>query len=211
MKEETKRIAIVEDDIELARAIGTYLYGRGYEVELFAGYSEAKQKFDDKTDLVVIDLNLGDGDGMKLLQFFKSKHANTKQIIFTGYDSLPKRLQSFALGADDYMKKPIFPSELEARIKRLLSTDVITSTDFQRVLTPGQLSPLEERTLRLLLSTNGAPVPLATLQSTLGITQSALYTCLSRLKKKVTGVYEIKCAYGRGWWPVYVVTGSAST
>jgi DNA-binding response OmpR family regulator len=134
------------------------------------------------------------------LRHLRSKYPlNTKLIIFTGYD-FPKRLQSFALGADDYMKKPIFPSELEARIRRLLRPAVATDVAEPLALPVGLLSPMEEKLLRLLLSTHRAPLGHATLTEQLGITQSSLYTCLSRLKAKVAGVYEIKTAYGRGWW-----------
>jgi len=194
-------IAVIEDDRELSRTIGIYLNGRGYDVDLFSGYTDARQKLSENTQVAIIDLNLGDGDGMKLLRLFRSKHPAVKLIIMTGYDSLPKRLQSFALGADDYMKKPIFPSELEARIKRLLVQNISTKRVVQhKLLANGQLSPLEDRLFQLLLSTQGAPVGLETLQAQLEITKAALYTAMSRLKQKISREYRVKLAYGRGWW-----------
>jgi len=193
-------VAIVEDDGDLARSIGVYLNGRGYEVELFVGYADAKQRLNARFQVAVIDLNLGDGDGMKLLQLLQNKFPAIKLIIMTGYDSLPKRLHSFALGADDYMKKPIFPSELEARIKRLLRPESTVGPEESLTMLVGLLTPTEERLLHVLLSSRGAPLAGSVLQAQLGATKPALYTCLSRLKKKVAGVYEIKRAYGRGWW-----------
>ena len=152
-------IAIIDDDKQFIEAMATYLNGRGYGIQCFNSFLKATCNLSRKVEVILIDLNLGDGDGMELLKKIKNQNDQVKIIIMTGYDSLPKRLQSFAFGADDYMKKPIFPSELEARIRRLVKNG---SSVNAKVQLDNKLYTREERQiLSLLLAANGSPISLA--------------------------------------------------
>jgi len=191
-------IAIIDDDKQFSEAMSTYLSGRGYGTRCFISFLEATRYFSRKVDVILIDLNLGDGDGMELLKKVKNQNVQVKVIIMTGYDSLPKRLQSFALGADDYMKKPIFPSELEARIRRLVKKDLPVKSNNH--LNDKLYTKEEQQILSLLLFAAGIPISLETLTERTERTKAAVYTCVCRLKNKVQQKYVIKTAYGRGWY-----------
>lgn len=192
------KIAVVDDDQQFTEAITLYLRGRGYTVHGYNSHRDALLHLSENWDVILLDLQLGDGDGMDLLKRIRGSNSQIKSIIFTGYDSLPKRLQSFAHGADDYMKKPIFPSELEARIRRLVKTEIRAHAPAH--LDDKRYTKVEQHLLSLLLSAQGSPVSLDTLVGHTERTASAVYTCLCRLKNKVRSTYCIKTAYGRGWY-----------
>jgi len=73
-----------------------------------------------KPDLIVLDINMPDLDGFEVLSALK-KNQNTKDIpvvLVTARQQESDIVRGFALGADDYVKKPFSPLELVARINR---------------------------------------------------------------------------------------------
>lgn len=189
-------IALIDDDREFLSALSEYLRGRGYTVCCFYSYHEARVLMQPHVSVALIDLHLGDGDGFELAQEYKERFPHLQFIMMTGYDSLPKRLRSFGLGAEDYMKKPIFPAELEARIRRLARKGVPVTTNFPF---PDEVfSRCEREVLSVLYQSLGALVPVESLE-TMSRTKSAVYTALSRIKQKLPYPYYVKTFYGRGW------------
>lgn len=111
-------IHIVEDDPILARGLQVNLELEGHKILLSANIKQAldTQK-DNKTDFIILDLNLPDGSGFDFLEKSRVAGVHTPIIILTAQtdeDSVVKGLQ---LGANDYMKKPYSFKELKARIQ----------------------------------------------------------------------------------------------
>ncbi|MCC7304354.1 response regulator transcription factor [bacterium] len=186
---------IVEDDEKLREAISVYLANRGIVVSQYTGYQDIVKNYKKETQILIIDIKLGDGDGLNLLSWLKEKDIAVKTVVITGYDSLPKRLESFTEGADDYMRKPVFPSELYLRLQRLCKSEVVEN--FQIDL--AKFTKQEESLLRLLLLAKGSFVGKEYLIEQLKITPISLYTLISRVKSKSRNGYIIKSGYGRGW------------
>ncbi|MBA2943591.1 response regulator [Paenibacillus sp. CGMCC 1.16610] len=95
----------------------------GYKVEEAKDGSEALEKFE-KTmpDLVITELNLPILDGYQLIDKIQRDHAGEGQVIVLTDKQLPKSMdRAFELGASDYVTKPFSISELEWRIKKLVS------------------------------------------------------------------------------------------
>lgn len=192
------RIAVVDDDVQLNKLLCEYLNGRGY---ISKGYFSIKQTHDSllaEYDVVLLDIQLPDGNGLELLAELRVKYPSLKCIIFTGYDSLPSRLRSFSNGAEDYLKKPIFPSELEARIKRLFRSQTVGKRHV--ICEPYKYSKNELDILELLLEAHGEIVPLQTISQQFHESKAAVYTTISRLKAKCGKNYRIRSSYGRGWY-----------
>jgi DNA-binding response OmpR family regulator len=115
-----RTVLIVEDD-DLARALATESLGRdGYRVVEAASVAEARQMLSrEPVELVVLDLGLPDGSGLELLTDLR-RTGDIAVVVVTGRGELEDRVVGLRLGADDYLVKPIAPSELNARVEAVL-------------------------------------------------------------------------------------------
>jgi DNA-binding response OmpR family regulator len=71
-------------------------------------------------DAVLLDLGLPDGDGLSLISNIKNNDSSCGVIIISAKDAVDKKVEGLELGADDYLTKPFFMPELNARIKSLI-------------------------------------------------------------------------------------------
>lgn len=114
------RILIVEDDAALARGIVALLRGAGHAVDHVAGGEDALMVLaDEPYALVVLDVGLPDLDGFAVLQALRRRGDKVPVLMLTARDALDDRVRGLDLGADDYLRKPFAPEELEARIRAL--------------------------------------------------------------------------------------------
>ena len=111
---------IAEDENELRNSIATYLSNDGNVCETASDYLEASQKLElYEYDVVVLDINLVSGSGLRLLQKLKQKNKKCGVIIISANSSLEDKLTGLDLGADDYLTKPFHLAELNSRIKAI--------------------------------------------------------------------------------------------
>ena len=110
------RIILVEDDDEVANDTKEFLQECGFIVNTFALAVDAiaSIKFK-KYDILLLDLNLPDSDGFEILKSIKNSVA-LPIIVISAYSDIKIKLQAFKLGALDYIVKPYYLEELEARI-----------------------------------------------------------------------------------------------
>ena len=113
-------ILIIEDEIELARVLSSYLEQANYQVisaeQGDVGLSVWSQK---KPDLVILDLNLPGMDGLDIAREIRRK-ADTPIIMVTARIEETDRLIGLELGADDYITKPFSPREVVARVRAVM-------------------------------------------------------------------------------------------
>lgn len=123
-------ILVVEDDAQVAASLARGLGEAGYAVVTAGRLAEADQQLAQGTPaLVVLDLNLPDGDGRAWLRRVRSEGHRMPVVILTARDTLPERVAGLEEGADDYLTKPFAFSELLARIRARLRTAVRQSED----------------------------------------------------------------------------------
>jgi DNA-binding response OmpR family regulator len=114
------KLLIVEDEPDLLSTVCGYLGREGYRCEEAATYKEAVQRLQAHDyDGVVLDLNLPDGDGMRLLKAVRQYQEDALVLITSARDTLEDRLAGFSGGSDDYLVKPYHLSELNARLKAM--------------------------------------------------------------------------------------------
>ncbi|GAA3265486.1 hypothetical protein GCM10020258_33280 [Sphingomonas yabuuchiae] len=114
------RILIVEDDAALARGIVALLRAAGHAVDHVATGEDALMvAADEAYALVVLDVGLPDIDGFSVLQTLRRQGNRVPVMMLTARDALDDRVRGLDLGADDYLRKPFAPEELEARIRAL--------------------------------------------------------------------------------------------
>lgn len=115
------KVLIIEDEELLQEEIRSYLADREFNCEAAATFEKAERKivlFD--YDIVILDITLPGGSGIELLKMIKRKKNDTGIIIVSARDSLTDKLSGLDLGADDYLTKPFYMEELNARINAIL-------------------------------------------------------------------------------------------
>jgi Response regulators consisting of a CheY-like receiver domain and a winged-helix DNA-binding domain len=115
------RILVVEDNAVLARGLTDLLKGNGYAVDRVGdGASAIAVTASERFDLVILDLNLPEVDGIEVLRAIRSRPDGPGILILSARDALEDRVRGLDLGADDYMIKPFDVGELEARVRTIL-------------------------------------------------------------------------------------------
>ena len=115
------KILIVEDEVELLKTICKYLKKEEFVCEKAETYFDAEDKIISYDyDIVILDINLPDGNGLDLLKIIKKTKAETGVLIVSAKDSLDDKLKGLDLGADDYITKPFHLAELNSRVNSLI-------------------------------------------------------------------------------------------
>ncbi len=115
------KLLIIEDEPILLKDLGEFAGKEGYLYELAQDYSTAVEKimlYD--YDCVILDINLPDGSGFDIIQKLRKHQKSDGIIILSARDSLDDKIKGLGLGADDYLTKPFYYSELNARIKAII-------------------------------------------------------------------------------------------
>ncbi len=114
------RIAIVDDEPEIADLIEVYLKNEDYEVYKFYSGSEALEFLrEEELDLAILDIMLPDINGFALCRHIREAY-HYPIIMLTAKDEEIDKITGLSLGADDYITKPFRPLEMVARVKAQL-------------------------------------------------------------------------------------------
>ncbi len=114
------RVLVVEDDAEIAGALGRSLRLEGYEVQLAGdGPGALEQSTLFEPDAVVLDLGLPLLDGVQVCQELR-RESDVPILMLTARDGVESRVEGLDSGADDYLVKPFDRQELLARLRALL-------------------------------------------------------------------------------------------
>ncbi|MFY0624775.1 MAG: response regulator transcription factor [Reichenbachiella sp.] len=114
------KILLTEDNIELQNSIVQYLKNEGIVCECANSISQCKEKLSAfQYDIVILDRMLPDGDGIELISYIKEQKVIAGIMIASAKDKLDDKVDGLNLGADDYITKPFFMTELVARLNAL--------------------------------------------------------------------------------------------
>ena len=117
-------IIIVDDEAPAREMVGEYLKMHGFAVALCDGGKSLRTAIDTSVpDLVVLDLNMPEEDGLSIIRDLKGR-TNVPVIMLTATASPIDRVVGLELGADDYIAKPCELRELMARIRSVLRRSV---------------------------------------------------------------------------------------
>lgn len=203
------RLLLVEDEQQMADALSVAMARFNIVVDhaptlLFA--EEAVQN--NVHDVIVLDRQLPDGDGITLLSHLRAIRSTVPVIVLTAMDKLDDRIHGLDLGADDYLAKPFAVEELLARVRALLRRPTsmaplvsrIGRLDFDlgrcEASIDGQQLALTRRELNVLetlVRRQGRTVLRSTLEDAVysfddEIQSNALEAHVSRLRKKLSEV-----------------------
>jgi len=115
-------VLLIEDDMRLAGMIKPYLAQYEFNVVHSASAQDAHLKMKQhRFDVVLLDLMLGDADGLAICRSIRSQTLHEPAIIMvTGRGDPEDRIIGLEVGADDYLPKPFEPRELLARMRAVL-------------------------------------------------------------------------------------------
>jgi two-component system OmpR family response regulator len=115
------RILLVEDEPEMAKLVRGALEKAGFVVDWAESIVLAAETAQSVAhDLVVLDRQLGDGDGTGLIALLRRRHPSIPILVLSALGTPSHRIEGLDLGADDYLAKPFVLDELVARIRALL-------------------------------------------------------------------------------------------
>ncbi|MBR6477475.1 MAG: response regulator transcription factor [Lachnospiraceae bacterium] len=212
-----KQIVIIEDDVALNHGIVMAL--RREDLSFRQCFKLGDFKENEKADLIILDVNLPDGNGFDFLKKLRLT-SNVPVIVLTANDLETDEVMGFELGADDYVTKPFSLMVLRARIEKLLRKadaprkdtyeDGDYDFDFERMvfLAKGdaiELSKTEQRLLRLLVQNAGQTLTRDFLVDRVWtdgaefVEENALSVTVARLRKKLNANDRIQTVYGIGY------------
>jgi DNA-binding response OmpR family regulator len=114
------KILLLEDDLMLSEVIVEHLEAYHYHVTtVYDGVEAEDLLFQEKFDLLLLDVNVPFLDGFELLKSLRQAGNETPAIFITSMNTPENVLEGFELGANDYLKKPFEMIELKARIDNL--------------------------------------------------------------------------------------------
>ncbi|HEV8629968.1 MAG TPA: response regulator [Thermoanaerobaculia bacterium] len=218
------RIAVVEDEPDLAEVVRYNLAREGFHVEVHGRGDTALEAIRRRPpDLIVLDLMLPGLDGLELTRALKRDPATSRipLVMLTARSEEVDRVVGLELGADDYISKPFSPRELTLRIKAVLrrgdgaaAPAVLEAGEIrldastheaQLAGRPLQLTATEFRLLQLLLERRGRVQSRAQLLSEVwgyaqDVDSRTVDTHVRRLRRKLGGEAErVETVIGVGY------------
>jgi DNA-binding response OmpR family regulator len=122
LKQTCKSVLVVDDDRAILRTFSRILKKAGFSTETAESGKEELEKIQTQTyDIALIDMILGDGNGLDLLPKIEESSSKTLKIMITGADSVEKRSEACKNGADAYLTKPVSPETLLAVFTKKLN------------------------------------------------------------------------------------------
>lgn len=146
------KILIIEDDINLASTLARRLTKQGFTCDVAHNQSDALLRARQLVpDSILLDMKLGDDNGLMLIKPLRNLLENTHIVLLTGFASIATAVEAMRLGANDYLTKPIDMATLLKALNNEKS-ELQTSID-DAVMSPERLE--WEHIQQVLHSNNG--------------------------------------------------------
>ena len=141
------KILLLEDDQLLNDAIAKFLTIKGHHIEVFRdGVSAYDSIKSSSYDLLVLDINVPNLNGLKLLESLREEKIQIHTIFISANIEMECISDAFNLGCDDYIKKPFHLNELAIRIEKILKSNYIPNSHLR--LSKSYSLDMESDTLR---------------------------------------------------------------
>ncbi len=112
-------LLIVEDDGPFLRRLARALEARGFTVDTAESVAEGHAKAKASAPkYAVVDMRLGDGNGLDVIETIRKKRPDARVIVLTGYGNIATAVNAVKLGAEDYLAKPADADDIFAALVR---------------------------------------------------------------------------------------------
>ena len=115
------KILLLEDNKKLNETITKRLKLKGYDILSFTDGAEAYEKIAEGFSCFILDINVPNIDGIKILKKIREFYSSLPVIIISASIELDLIKQAYEFGCNDFLKKPFFIDELEIKIEKLCS------------------------------------------------------------------------------------------
>ncbi len=123
-----KTILVVDDDTVIRECLTDFLNQEGYETRGAGSVKEASAELEERDyALVIMEINLSDGDGFELLDIIRGNYPHIVTIVITGYGSIESAVRAIKTGAYEYLTKPINDDELRMVVTRAAKQQALMS------------------------------------------------------------------------------------
>lgn len=208
-------ITIIEDNYALNNGIALAL--KNYDYNITQIYKLKEFDKNRKTDLIILDINLPDGNGFDFLKQLRT-YSDVSVIILTANDLETDEVMGLELGADDYITKPFSLMVLRLRIEKVLKRKIDHHNyrdnkydfDFEKMKFYSndsliELSKTEQKLLKILITNANRVVSRDILIDKIWsdaseyVDENALSVTVNRLRKKLNAEKIIQTVYGIGY------------
>ena len=217
-----EQLLIIEDDIGLNQGLSKALKADDRQIISCYNLSGAREQLlCGSVSLILLDINLPDGNGLDFLKEIKEKAPDIPVILLTANDTDMDIVGGLERGADDYITKPFSLSVLRARVNTQLRKKITIYEnapiqidhfffDFGTMTfcvgeTKVELSKTEQKLLRLLVENQGRTMTRGDLVDRIWtdgaeyVDENALSVTIKRLRDKIGAQKYIKTVYGIGY------------
>lgn len=113
------KVLVIDDELSILNLIRLTLELEAYTVLTASSGKEALERWEEKPDMILLDLMLPDQDGYQLFRIFREKNVYIPIIMLTAKSQMNDKILGLQLGADDYITKPFHSTELLLRMKSI--------------------------------------------------------------------------------------------
>src|SRR5436190_3987079 len=115
------KIIIIDDEAGILEIMGQVCRKMGHQVSLHqTGKSGMDAMETEKPELLIVDLRIGDMNGMQIIQDCRVRFPHTEVVMVTGYASVETAVEAMKLGAFDYLTKPFDLDDLRRTVNRAM-------------------------------------------------------------------------------------------
>ena len=215
-----KKELYIEDDLDIAEYVKTYLERKNFIVQIYSDINIAKEIVKSNIpDVCLIDINLSNESGRDLCVWLRKNYSELPIIFITVKNETQDIVEGFEIGADDYITKPFELEILNSRIKALLRRnkntnglytckDILLDETKVKVFVKGKeiaLSHIEYDLLLILIKNKNATVTRKKLLQMLWdnngnfVNDNTLTVTVKRLREKLKNPNYLKTVYSFGY------------
>lgn len=127
----SKKILIVDDEKNILKSLSGPLSREGYDVATAASFADAVGENDGSFDVVLLDVWLPDGDGVKLLRQFKRDFSDQQVVMMSGHSTIETAVEAVKSGAYDFLEKPLSLERVLVTIENALHFKDLTRENIE--------------------------------------------------------------------------------
>ena len=117
-----KQVLLLDDDKSFLKLTQIFLQKRNWEVEAYGSWEDAKKAYTEKSfAVVVVDINIGNQNGLQVVEELKKQNPRQAIVVITGHSSVETAISSIRLGVSDYITKPCENEEILLRLENLFN------------------------------------------------------------------------------------------
>jgi DNA-binding NtrC family response regulator len=199
------QVLIADDEPLIRRSVKGALVEEGFQATEAASGAEAWERFrEDRPDVVLLDLRLGDVDGLDLLRRIRQEAPDVKVVLISAHGSIESAVAAMKLGAYDFIKKPFELDEIVAAVRNAARTNALENRvayfAAQEKKRAGGAAfihgdPVMARRLDEIRLIAGSPVPMVLLLGESGTGKQGVARMLHEQSSRAAGPFvELNCS-----------------